>query len=327
MIARFCFHDNLFVAGNCRACLLEISSMEKPVAACVTDLEHNLKVWSGEPFALKAKENVFELLLANHPLDCPVCDQAGECDLQDQTEAFASTFSRYFFAKRSVVDKNCGQFIKTIMTRCIQCTRCVRFTSLIDGPKLGILNRGGASAIGLYANNAGEANFLSNAVDLCPVGALTHRLYAFRARPWETKNYEYIDLTNAIGANIYVNIKGSELLRVMPKPHKFINGNLISDKCRYSRNFMFQNRLKKVRGLIGQTKKYKNFSWARFFGALTEYYFLANPSEVTQPIHLLVSGEVELALLKYLKGLSNFFSNEIKIFCTNAHSSRGLVPS
>jgi len=255
-LPRFCFHDNLAVAGNCRACLLEISSIEKPVAACVTDLERNFQVWSESPFALKARENILEILLANHPLDCPICDQAGECDLQDQAKTFGNSVSRFFLEKRGVLDKNCGPLIKTIMTRCIHCTRCVRFTDLIEGLKFGILNRGSASEIGLYSYKKKDGQLLGNVVDLCPVGALTARSYAFKSRPWETQMVTAIDAVDALGSTIYTTLRSTELIKISPKPNKYINGNIISDKSRYSQNFIHKNTLEYVYGYNHSEKKY-----------------------------------------------------------------------
>lgn len=259
-LPRFCFHNNLAVAGNCRACLLEVVSVEKPVAACVTDLERKFQVWSESPFALKARENVLEILLSNHPLDCPICDQAGECDLQDQAKGFGNSFSRFFLTKRGVVDKRCGPIIKTIMTRCIHCTRCVRFTDLIEGPKFGILNRGSSSEIGLYNYQKKESKLLGNVIDLCPVGALTARSYAFKGRPWELKLINSIDPSDALGSSIYVSIKGTNVLRLSPKPNKYINGNMISDRCRYSHTELQFNRLNRVYAFCSTMKTYSTIS-------------------------------------------------------------------
>jgi NADH dehydrogenase/NADH:ubiquinone oxidoreductase subunit G len=183
ILPRFCFHENLPVAGNCRACLVELDPLEKPVASCVTDLEANQIIFTDSLFARRARENVLEILLANHPLDCPICDQAGECDLQDQSKVFGGTFSKFFLKKRSVSDKNIGFFIKTIMTRCIHCTRCVRFDTLICNNTIGILNRGSASEIGSYFSTNESSELSGNVIDLCPVGALTSRSYAFQTRP------------------------------------------------------------------------------------------------------------------------------------------------
>jgi NADH dehydrogenase (ubiquinone) Fe-S protein 1 len=185
-VPRFCYHETLSVAGNCRMCLVEIGNSPKPVASCAFPVSNNIKILVDTPLVKKARENVIETLLLNHPLDCPICDQAGECDLQDQTKTFGGDFTRYVYNKRGVEDKNCGVLIKTIMTRCIHCTRCVRFGSEIAGVDiLGTLNRGGSTEIGNYVSTDFNSEISGNVIDLCPVGALTSKPYAFKARPWE----------------------------------------------------------------------------------------------------------------------------------------------
>lgn len=197
-IPRFCYHETLSVAGNCRMCLVEIEGLEKPVASCVTEVDNNMSILINSTFVKKARENVVETLLINHPLDCPICDQAGECDLQDQTKNFGSDYSRFFFNKRGVEDKNCGPLIKTIMTRCIHCTRCVRFSSEVAGlDYLGTFNRGTSTEIGNYVSKMFKSEISGNIIDLCPVGALTSKPYAFKSRPWELKLNESIDLTDS----------------------------------------------------------------------------------------------------------------------------------
>lgn len=306
-LPRFCFHNNLAVAGNCRACLLEIVSVEKPVAACVTDLERNFQVWSESPFALKARENVLEILLSNHPLDCPICDQAGECDLQDQAKNFGNAFSRFFLEKRGVVDKSCGSIIKTIMTRCIHCTRCIRFTTLIEGPKFGILNRGSSSEIGLYSAQEKKTKLLGNVIDLCPVGALTARSYAFKGRPWELNLLASLDPTDGLGSSVYASVKGISVLRLSPKPNKYINGNIISDRCRYSQNVGESTLLSAPYKFCAVSKTYKKSSWFRF---LTNKTLKARNSSVD----FLISPELSLNTLVYLKHLSNFFCDRLDVY-------------
>lgn len=183
-IPRFCYHETLSIAGNCRMCLVELENIEKPVASCLTEVSDNMSVYTDSPFVKKARENVIETLLLNHPLDCPICDQAGECDLQDQAKSFGSDYSRFFFNKRGVEDKSCGPLIKTIMTRCIHCTRCVRFGSEIGGVDfLGTLNRGTSTEIGGYVSKFFDSEISGNVIDLCPVGALTSKPFSFKARP------------------------------------------------------------------------------------------------------------------------------------------------
>ena len=234
-IPRFCYHETLSVAGNCRMCLVEVANSPKPVASCALPILNNMKIFVDTPLVKKARENVLEILLLNHPLDCPICDQGGECDLQDQTKIFGNNYSRYFFNKTTIEDKYCGPLIKTIMTRCISCTRCVRFGSEIAGVEyLGTLNRGGSSEIGGYLSNFFNSEISGNVIDLCPVGALTAKPYAFRSRPWELRSVESIDLNDSLGSNIYINYKESEILRVIPKVNKELNGSIITDKARFS---------------------------------------------------------------------------------------------
>ena len=246
-VPRFCYHEILSVAGNCRMCLVELENMEKPIASCVTLVENNMSIFVNTPFVKKARENVIEALLLNHPLDCPICDQAGECDLQDQTKMFGGNFSRFFFKKRGVEDKNCGPLIKTIMTRCIHCTRCVRFSSEIAGIDFLItLNRGTNTEIGGYQSKIFFSELSGNVIDLCPVGALTSKPYAFRARPWELRLSETVDSTDGLGSNLYINFKESEIGRILPKNNSFLNENLISDKARFSFDAIKNNRIQNL---------------------------------------------------------------------------------
>ena len=210
-IPKFCFQENLQIAGNCRMCLVEIENSPKPVASCAMPITPNMKIFTNTPLVQKARESVLEFLLINHPLDCPICDQASECDLQDQTMLFGSDRSRFFFKKRGVEDKYCGPFIKTIMTRCIHCTRCVRFAKEICGiDDLGTTGRGNKTEINFYYPKIFNSEFSGNLVDLCPVGALTSKPYSFKARSWELKRREGIDILDSIVSNIQVNIRFSE---------------------------------------------------------------------------------------------------------------------
>jgi hypothetical protein len=233
-IPRFCYHETLSIAGNCRMCLVEITTSLKPVVACATDITPGMSIFTNSPFVLKARENVLEMLLLNHPLDCPICDQAGECDLQDQAIFFGSHYSRNFVNRRAVEKKNCGPFIKTIMTRCIHCTRCVRFGEDICGLKFfGTLNRGKTSEIGNYLLKLSLSEISSNVVDLCPVGALTLKYTSYQIRPWEIYSMESIDLTDCLGSNIYLTYKGTDIHRVIPKKNNLINNSWISNKARF----------------------------------------------------------------------------------------------
>jgi NADH-quinone oxidoreductase chain G len=246
-IPRFCYHERLSVAGNCRMCLVEIEKMPKPVASCAMPVVFNMAIFTDTPLVKKARENVLETLLLNHPLDCPICDQGGECDLQDQTRLFGGDYSRFYEVKRTVEDKYCGPLIKTIMTRCIHCTRCVRFAAEIAGVEaLGTLNRGQNTEIGSYLEKSFQSEVSGNVIDLCPVGALTSKPYAFVARPWELRTVESIDFTDSLGSNLYVDHKESEIMRVIPRLNEALNQEWISDKARFSYDSLKRQRINEI---------------------------------------------------------------------------------
>ena len=233
-LPRFCYHEVLSIAGNCRMCLVEIKGFLKPVIACSSEIIPGVVISTNSPFILKARENVLEILLLNHPLECPICDQAGECDLQDQTVFYGSYFSRNFINRRGVEKKNCGPLIKTIMTRCIHCTRCIRFGEEICGIKFfGTLNRGKTSEIGNYLIQLSLSEISANVIDLCPVGALTLKSIPFQIRPWEIISIESIDLTDCLGSNIYLSYKSDNIFRITPKKNNLINNSWISNKSRF----------------------------------------------------------------------------------------------
>ncbi|XP_037617488.1 NADH-ubiquinone oxidoreductase 75 kDa subunit, mitochondrial-like [Sebastes umbrosus] len=243
-IPRFCYHERLSVAGNCRMCLVEIEKAPKPVAACAMPVMKGWNILTNSEKTRKAREGVMEFLLANHPLDCPICDQGGECDLQDQSMQFGSDRSRFTEGKRAVEDKNIGPLIKTIMTRCIQCTRCVRFASEIAGVEdLGTTGRGNNLQIGTYVEKMFMSELSGNVIDVCPVGALTSKPYAFTARPWETRKTESIDVLDAVGSNIIVSTRGGEVMRVMPRLNEDVNEEWISDKTRFAYDGLKRQRL------------------------------------------------------------------------------------
>ncbi|XP_070786417.1 NADH-ubiquinone oxidoreductase 75 kDa subunit, mitochondrial-like isoform X2 [Enoplosus armatus] len=243
-IPRFCYHERLSVAGNCRMCLVEIEKAPKPVAACAMPVMKGWNILTNSEKTRKAREGVMEFLLANHPLDCPICDQGGECDLQDQSMQFGSDRSRFTEGKRAVEDKNIGPLIKTIMTRCIQCTRCVRFASEIAGVEdLGTTGRGNNLQIGTYVEKMFMSELSGNVIDVCPVGALTSKPYAFTARPWETRKTESIDVLDAVGSNIMVSTRGGEVMRVMPRLNEDVNEEWISDKTRFAYDGLKRQRL------------------------------------------------------------------------------------
>ncbi|XP_047457213.1 NADH-ubiquinone oxidoreductase 75 kDa subunit, mitochondrial-like [Mugil cephalus] len=243
-IPRFCYHERLSVAGNCRMCLVEIEKVPKPVAACAMPVMKGWNILTDSDKTRKAREGVMEFLLANHPLDCPICDQGGECDLQDQSMQFGSDRSRFTEGKRAVEDKNIGPLIKTIMTRCIQCTRCVRFASEIAGVEdLGTTGRGNDLQIGTYVEKMFMSELSGNVIDICPVGALTSKPYAFTARPWETRKTESIDVLDAVGSNIVVSTRGGEVMRILPRLNEEINEEWISDKTRFAYDGLKRQRL------------------------------------------------------------------------------------
>ncbi|XP_077175354.1 NADH-ubiquinone oxidoreductase 75 kDa subunit, mitochondrial [Paroedura picta] len=243
-IPRFCYHDRLSVAGNCRMCLVEIEKAPKPVAACAMPVMKGWNILTNSEKSRKAREGVMEFLLANHPLDCPICDQGGECDLQDQSMMFGSDRSRFLEGKRAVEDKNIGPLVKTIMTRCIQCTRCIRFASEIAGvDDLGTTGRGNEMQVGTYIEKMFMSELSGNVIDICPVGALTSKPYAFTARPWETRKTESVDVLDAVGSNIVVSTRTGEVMRILPRLHEDINEEWISDKTRFAYDGLKRQRL------------------------------------------------------------------------------------
>ncbi|WP_420432613.1 NADH-quinone oxidoreductase subunit NuoG [Hyphobacterium sp.] len=253
-IPRFCYHERLSVAGNCRMCLVELVGAPKPAASCAMNVSDMRGGPNGEPPAMntaspmvkKAREGVMEFLLINHPLDCPICDQGGECDLQDQAMAYGRSDTRYLENKRAVEDKYMGPLIRTFMNRCIQCTRCVRFVTEVAGsPEIGMLNRGEDAEITTYLESAVHSELSGNVIDLCPVGALTSKPYAFNARPWELKKTETIDVMDAMGAWIRVDSRGPGVLRILPRVNDELNEEWISDKTRFVWDGLQRQRLDK----------------------------------------------------------------------------------
>ncbi|XP_046613645.1 NADH-ubiquinone oxidoreductase 75 kDa subunit, mitochondrial [Neodiprion virginianus] len=247
-IPRFCYHERLAVAGNCRMCLVEIEKQIKPVAACAMPVMKGWRVKTNSDLTRKAREGVMEFLLVNHPLDCPICDQGGECDLQDQSMAFGNDRSRFvdinFSGKRAVEDKDVGPLIKTVMTRCIHCTRCIRFASEVAGvDDLGTTGRGSDMQVGTYVEKMFLSELSGNVIDLCPVGALTSKPYAFVARPWETRRTDSIDVLDAVGSNIVVSTRSGEVLRVLPRLNEEINEEWLSDKSRFACDGLKRQRL------------------------------------------------------------------------------------
>ncbi|XP_057665666.1 NADH-ubiquinone oxidoreductase 75 kDa subunit, mitochondrial [Diorhabda carinulata] len=247
-IPRFCYHERLAVAGNCRMCLVEVEKSPKPVAACAMPVMKGWRIKTDSEMTRKAREGIMEFLLVNHPLDCPICDQGGECDLQDQSMAFGSDRSRFtdidFSGKRAVEDKDIGPLVKTIMTRCIHCTRCIRFASEIAGvDDLGTTGRGNDMQVGTYIEKLFMSELSGNIIDLCPVGALTSKPYSFTARPWEIRKVDSIDVHDALGSNIIVSTRTGEVMRIMPRVNEEINEEWLADKSRFSYDGLKRQRL------------------------------------------------------------------------------------
>ncbi len=243
-VPRFCYHERLSVAGNCRMCLVEVEKAPKPVASCAFPVAEGMVVKTDTPAVRAARRGVMEFLLINHPLDCPICDQGGECDLQDQAFSYGRDGSRFAEAKRAVKDKNLGPLVKTVMTRCIQCTRCVRFSAEIAGlSELGATERGESMEIGTYVEKALSSELSGNLVDICPVGALTNKPYAFVARPWELDRVDGIDVLDATGTNISICSRGGDVLRILPRVNEDVNEEWLADKGRYSVDGLKRRRL------------------------------------------------------------------------------------
>ena len=266
-IPRFCYHEKLSIAGNCRMCLVEIEKSPKLVASCAMPVAEGMNIKTNTEFVEKARKGVMEFLLANHPLDCPVCDQGGECDLQDQSMYYGVDKSRFNENKREVPEKNMGPLIKTQMTRCIHCTRCIRFATEVAGvPELGAIGRGEDMQITTYLEQSMKSELSANVVDLCPVGALTSKPYVFEARPWELKKTESIDVMDAIGSNVRIDTYGWEVKRILPRINEDINEEWISDKTRYACDGLLNQRLDTP--YIKYNGKFEKASWNEVFNIL-----------------------------------------------------------
>lgn len=268
-IPRFCYHERLSIAGNCRMCLVQMERAPKPVASCAMPVGDGMVVHTNTPEVQKMRKGVMEFLLINHPLDCPICDQGGECDLQDQAMGYGLDHSRYKENKRAVEDKEMGPLIKTIMTRCIHCTRCVRFSTEVAGvTDMGMLFRGEHAEITTYLEKALDSEMSGNVIDLCPVGALTSKPYAFVARSWELKKTETIDVMDAVGSNVRVDARGSEVMRVLPRLNEDVNEEWISDKTRFACDGLRRQRLDQP--YVRVDGKLKPASWDEAFAAIAK---------------------------------------------------------
>jgi NADH-quinone oxidoreductase subunit G len=279
-IPRFCYHERLSIAGNCRMCLVEVKpGPPKPQASCALPAADKQEIFTNTPMVKKAREGVMEFLLINHPLDCPICDQGGECDLQDQAMGYGRDDSRYGENKRAVEEKFMGPLIKTVMTRCIQCTRCVRFITEVAGQsEIGLISRGEDVEITTYLEQAVTSELSGNVIDLCPVGALTSKPYAFNARPWELKKTESVDVMDALGSAIRVDARGAEVMRVLPRINDEVNEEWISDKTRYACDGLMRQRLD--RPYVREDGKLRIATWGEALSAVAEKLKAAAPDRV-----------------------------------------------
>lgn len=303
-IPRFCYHSRLAIAGNCRMCLVEIEKFPKPVASCAQPVADNMVIHTNTPMVKEAREGVMEFLLANHPLDCPICDQAGECDLQDQAMAFGKNDSRYKEDKRAVEEKDFGPLVKTEMTRCIHCTRCVRFITDVAGiPEIGALYRGEDMQIATYIEKAITSELSGNIIDLCPVGALTSKPYAFRARSWELEKTESIDVLDAVGSNIRIDSRGKEVMRILPRLNEDINEEWISDKTRFACDGLMRQRLD--RPYIRQKGKLTECSWDEAYLAIAKQLKSLDAKEIAAIAGDLVDVESMLVLKELFNALGS----------------------
>ena len=313
-IPRFCYHERLSIAGNCRMCLVEMEKSPKPIASCAMPATDGMIIKTHTPLVEKARKGVMEFLLVNHPLDCPVCDQGGECDLQDQSMYYGIDKSRFKENKRYVSEKNMGPLIKTQMTRCIHCTRCVRFATEVAGvPELGAIGRGEDMQITTYLEKAMESELSANVVDLCPVGALTSKPYVFEARPWELKKTESIDVMDAVGSSIRVDTYGWEVKRILPRNNDDINEEWISDKTRYACDGLKSQRLDSP--FVKKESKFEKIKWNEAFK------ILKNKIENTLPDKIAgVTGD--LTDMETLYIVKEFFEKTIKssnLDCRHEH--------
>lgn len=311
-IPRFCFHERLSIAGNCRMCLVELKGAPKPVASCAWSVRDCRPGPNGEPpevvtkskMVRRAREGVMEFLLINHPLDCPICDQGGECDLQDQAMAYGVDGSRYKENKRAVEDKYIGPLVKTIMTRCIHCTRCIRFSAEVAGvPELGATGRGEDMEITTYLERAMTSELQGNVIDLCPVGALTSKPYAFQARPWELTKTESIDVMDAVGSAIRVDTRGREVLRILPRLNEAVNEEWISDKTRFIWDGLKAQRLD--RPYLRRGGRLEQATWGEAFAAIGEKIAASSPKRIAAIAGDLAGVEEMFALKSLMQAIGS----------------------
>ena len=303
-IPRFCYHERLSIAGNCRMCLVEMEKSPKPIASCAMPAADGMVIRTNTPMVRKARQGVMEFLLINHPLDCPICDQGGECDLQDQAMAYGFDHSRFGENRRAVKDKYMGPLIKTIMTRCIHCTRCIRFATEVAGvEELGAIGRGEHLEITTYVEQALGSELAGNLADICPVGALTHKPYAFIARPWELRKTETVDVHDAVGSNIRVDFRGPEVMRILPRLHEDINEEWISDKTRYACDGLKRQRLDKP--YLRRDGKLTPASWGEAFTAIVDRFKGMNGARVAAVVGDMACAESMMALKDLMERLDS----------------------
>ncbi len=304
-IPRFCYHDRLSVAGNCRMCLVEIEKAPpKPFASCAYPVADGMVVHTDSPMVRKARRGVMEFLLINHPLDCPICDQGGECDLQDQAIGYGMDHSRYQENKRAVKDKYLGPLVKTVMTRCIHCTRCIRFSTEIAGvSELGATSRGENMEVGTYVERALTSELSGNLIDICPVGALTSKPYAFVARPWELKKTDSIDVLDAVGSNIRVDARGTEVLRILPRTNEDVNEEWLADKSRFAVDGLMRRRLDGC--WIRRDGRLERASWQQAFEAIAGRLKAHAPERIGAVAGNLADAESMVALQDMFAGFGS----------------------
>ena len=327
-IPRFCYHEKLSIAGNCRMCLVEIEKSPKPVASCAMTVSEGMNIKTNTLLVEKARKGVMEFLLANHPLDCPVCDQGGECDLQDQSLYYGFDKSRFSENKRAVRDKYMGPLIKTQMTRCIHCTRCIRFATEVAGvPEIGAIGRGENMEITTYLEKSMESELSANVIDLCPVGALTSKPYAFEARPWELKKTESIDVMDAVGSNIRIDTYGWEVKRILPRLNNEINEEWISDKTRYACDGLLKQRLDEP--FIRKNGKLIKSNWDEALELITEKIQNTPPEKMAGHVGDLVSLENIFSFKNFLTDLKieNFEFREREIYLNGSDKINYLFNS
>ena len=301
-IPKFCYHEKLSIAGNCRMCLVEVSGILKPVASCALPISDNMKIFTNSKLVKKAREGILEFILINHPLDCPICDQGGECDLQDQSLIFGNDIGRFYEYKRSTNDKNCGPLIKTIMTRCIHCTRCVRFIEEIAGFKyLGLIGRGNSMEIINFSEKIILSEISGNLIDLCPVGALTSKPYSFIARSWELNSLNTIDLNDSMHVNIRVDIRDFKILRILPRNNKNLNENWISDITRFCFDGIQNNRL--ITPYLKNDNIFVIQNWSSIL------FFLKNIFQNRKRINFILGNFLDLETIILLKKITKKFGN------------------